>query len=693
MSIYKKVNDKVEKLADKSIIDHNQLSNRDQYGAHSISAIRKLPEKLTNLKEKDKELQELIKENQDNITTNTDKIIEVESKTKEIDIIEKAEEGTFTFTNYDGEEKTIQSGYKPDEDTLTLTQDRKMTLKEVHIGEGLKGKGTLSEPLDTKVKVDNTTIEVENDKYVVKALDFSEAEEPTEDEKETTVFQNPITAKDIDDYAKSVNGTLEEVNSNITALDVDIRALESNDKKQDSNIRELQTRVKGIGGYLNAYNFGTEIPTQEELNEYALQQITEITEKEQIFNQTKVKNLFDGNIWVLTNTPDSEPPVFEWSNVGTEYINIADNNGVQGIVTGSYENLEGFIDINGHITINGLSEKLNDLESQIPDSSDYVDLTSDQDISGNKNFTGKNTFNAETEFNEVAEHNANIQITNSVLKVLDNTLNEDGSQRDFVTTYSADDIVKETGENDTKQTYTYKFPDKSGLFALISDTINSILQKSKFTAENGNDDVWVTSEIDSSVYMKHENGTTSAGVRASKGYGELFSVDTDEENISQATVSTSGGVVTLSSSHNRGTKKEVAVTTDGIIFSETPKAKTGEDQYENVALESALQNLVPAQSETEDGYYAQISNENGVVQITISQNGQEPIHSLTISKNSILVDGKEIGSDIKVDNKTITQGIDNKLQSVALIDTSDSKLITAQKLRKACTIRRYVYDN
>ena len=129
-------------------------------------------------------------------------------------------------------------------------------------------------------------------------------------------------------------------------------------KKHKDKIHDLDARTKGIGGYLNAYNFQKATPTQDELTDYALQQITGISDRTEIFNQTKVKNLFDNNIWVLTNTPDSEPPVFEWANVGTEYVNVATNDGTQGIVTGSYEELEGFIDINGHITINGLEEKL-----------------------------------------------------------------------------------------------------------------------------------------------------------------------------------------------------------------------------------------------------------------------------------------------------------------------------------------------
>ena len=347
MAIYKKVNGKIEKFAENNVIDHNQLANRDAYGSHSISAIRKLPERLTALKNKDAEQDALIKENADNITSNTSKISEVETKAKQIDIVENPDEGTFTFYNYGKESsKEIQSGYKPDDDTLTLTDDKKMTLKQIYHSEELTGLGTEKSPLDIKNKADGTTLIIKDNKYVVNALD-------NPDSQSGDVFANPIHASDIETFAKNTNQNISDLNTDVSGINTKLEAIEKVDKAQNDNIIDLQARTKGIGGYLNAYDFEKATPTQDELTNYALTQISNIT-KNKIFNQTKVKNLFDGNIWVLTNTPDSDPAVFEWANVGTEYINIANNDGSQGIVTGSYEELEGFIDINGHITINNL---------------------------------------------------------------------------------------------------------------------------------------------------------------------------------------------------------------------------------------------------------------------------------------------------------------------------------------------------
>lgn len=98
-----------------------------------------------------------------------------------------------------------------------------------------------------------------------------------------------------------------------------------------------------------------------------------------------------------------------------------------------------------------------------------IDLTNYARTDEENTFVATNTFNGETIFNGVAEHNADVKVNNSVFKVLDNTVEENGTQRDFVTSYSADDIVRETGDGETKQTYTYTYPEKSGTLALTTD--------------------------------------------------------------------------------------------------------------------------------------------------------------------------------------------------------------------------------
>jgi len=50
MAIIRVINGKQELLANVSITSHEQLQGRDSYGCHPISAIRKLPEKLHDIK-------------------------------------------------------------------------------------------------------------------------------------------------------------------------------------------------------------------------------------------------------------------------------------------------------------------------------------------------------------------------------------------------------------------------------------------------------------------------------------------------------------------------------------------------------------------------------------------------------------------------------------------------------------------
>ena len=111
-------------------------------------------------------------------------------------------------------------------------------------------------------------------------------------------------------------------------------------------LKPLRLRVEaleGVGGNLNAYDFGTGTPTQEQLTVYAIGQIwpgyTDLSYNAdnpaqsafndaegnphtaaEIFNATRVKNLSDESIFMLTNTQDTEPKVFDWANVGKESV-------------------------------------------------------------------------------------------------------------------------------------------------------------------------------------------------------------------------------------------------------------------------------------------------------------------------------------------------------------------------------------
>ena len=167
------------------------------------------------------------------------------------------------------------------------------------------------------------------------------------------------------------------------AVDIIARGLAGNalgqNKIQDNKIQDLLTRAKGLGGYINATNFGSATPSQDDLSNYALQQIFgeewESHPKTEIFNQTKVTNLFDKNVWILTNTPDSDPVVFDWANNGQEAVSIATSTTL-GIVKGSNDEYKASVDLNGEISINNLDDKINELDDRDTDLDNRITLLS-----------------------------------------------------------------------------------------------------------------------------------------------------------------------------------------------------------------------------------------------------------------------------------------------------------------------------
>ena len=362
MAIIKKIDDQNKVLAENTKIDHSQLSGTNSYGAHPISAIRKLPEKLSALKKKDEELTQMI---EDHNTEADIKIQELEKKDIELtqrtdDIEAHAKQINLTvdenyeleFTNYDGQVTNFRSGHLMDEDTITTRNEDgidKITLKKVYHDETtLKGLGTQADPLAIKYPADEDTIITDQENGYI----YSTA---IKDDK------GKITPQDIRDSNESYDNQIEEINNHLVQHNKDIQRIDSVNQTQQDKIDDLLTRTQGMGGYLNAYDFETSTPTQEELTQYAIQDIGNITSQSEIYNGTKVKNLYDNHIWVFNDDPELQNP---WSDQGTDAI-IADanNDGLHGLVTGSYEDLEGFIDIKGHITINGLKEKLNSIDS------------------------------------------------------------------------------------------------------------------------------------------------------------------------------------------------------------------------------------------------------------------------------------------------------------------------------------------
>lgn len=178
--------------------------------------------------------------------------------------------------------------------------------------------------------------------------------------------------------------------------------------------------------------------------------------------------------------------------------------------------------------------------------------------------------------------------------------------------------------------------------------------------------------------LKHAGSTGSANISVSSNNVVLESKDL------------TGNITNLSISPESATLNgNNIITSAGGIFDLRPQVKTDGDAID-VALSSDLLSYVPIQSESSDKYYSQVSNINGGFTVTVSQNGTNPIHSLSITKDGILVDNKAIGTEVNIDNTTINKNTQDQLQAVALKNVTDDVTINAEEIWLACTIEREV---
>ena len=98
----------------------------------------------------------------------------------------------------------------------------------------------------------------------------------------------------------------------------------------EKNISDLEAYTQGTGGFLDPYNFGN-LTFNENRNNILTQYAYDILSAGQpslIPDQTKVKNIFDGHIWVYIQKDNN------WVDEGADTIVNANNEGVLGAVTG-----------------------------------------------------------------------------------------------------------------------------------------------------------------------------------------------------------------------------------------------------------------------------------------------------------------------------------------------------------------------
>lgn len=138
-------------------------------------------------------------------------------------------------------------------------------------------------------------------------------------------------------------------------------------KRFDKTIKSLEEYTLGTGGFLDPYNFGNLNIDKDErnsiLNNEAYRQLFDGIPR-QIQDQTKIKNIYDGHIWVYIQSDNN------WVDEGADTVVNANNDGVLGAVTGvAYDpsnpetKFKVSIDVddngisNGKMSVNGLVEE------------------------------------------------------------------------------------------------------------------------------------------------------------------------------------------------------------------------------------------------------------------------------------------------------------------------------------------------
>lgn len=291
--------------------------------------------------------------------------------------------------------------------------------------------------------------------------------------------------------------------------------------------------------------------------------------------------------------------------------------------------------------------KWNEEQKKLVDSGyladDFVDVATQQTIAGIKTFTDEVHFGT-THFNK------DLNVDNAAVKIFDN-------QKDLVTQYKADSITIDNGTGSSAVQYVLTLPKETGTL---------LLNKFKYsTFGSSNDgDSWNLTDGTKNLEIKYQDANSHSSIFLEKDYIEL----SDINGTGSAKISLASNVITLDTVDSSDKHKIIRINPDKVSignstdtplveidslsakFSNRPQVKDN-GNYVDVALKSDLDNYVPTQSESADKYYAQITNENGIISARIFQNGGEDVQNLTIDKNGVKVLGKNIATTEQVDGK------------------------------------------
>lgn len=262
----------------------------------------------TSLTDKVEKIQEICSQNSQSIDN---ALTECKNKVDSLkfDIIDNEDNLSVTYTNADGSfEYGSVKKIKPDFKTLTINDDNVMSLN---------------------YKFDKEDFSIQDNIVKVNGM---------------TTTKGEYLDADI------VNQTINNLQYNVDSIRY--------------KIDKALNKIDNSNGYVASNNFKKATPEQETLTRFVLDCISPSEENFNISSipvGTRVKNTFDNHIWVLNKYFKDGLNTYKWEDFGSDSICTANNDGVYGLVTGSKDNLKGFININGTISINGLEEELQNL--------------------------------------------------------------------------------------------------------------------------------------------------------------------------------------------------------------------------------------------------------------------------------------------------------------------------------------------
>lgn len=274
---------------------------------------------------------------------------------------------------------------------------------------------------------------------------------------------------------------------------------------------------------------------------------------------------------------------------------------------------------------------------------DFVNLVDEQSIQGKK------TFVDETHFG-ITHFSNDLNVDNASVKIFDNN-------KDLVTQYKAGSIVIDNGTGSSAVQYVLTLPKENG--TLSTD-------KFKYSTFGSSDDgdSWTLNDSTKNLEVKYQDANSHSSIFLEKDYLEL----SDINGTGSAKISLASNVITLDTVDSFDKHKIIRVNPDKISignstdaslveidstsakFNNRPQVKDN-GNYVNTALVSDLDNYVPTQSESADKYYAQATNENGIISLRIFQNGSEDTQNLIIDKSGVKVLGNKVATENQVNNK------------------------------------------